>query len=380
MSFPGCESSAAWYTGSMHVLVATDSYGGFRSAPAAVAQIAEELAAHGLQPTCHAMSDGGEGFLLALAAHRNVEWHGCPIVGPIGRPTFATAGRVEDTWVVESAAALGFHLCGEERMPGRATSAGLGMLMAHLARRDEGPFILGLGGSATADGGLGMLQALGMRAIDGQGKTIDPRGGATALTRVRRLAGPPPLQDRVVQVLCDVQTPLREAAATYGPQKGVHPEDIGPLTDAHIQWADILNEWRHDHDMDSMDPDRPGGGAAGGVGFAAAAVLGGHLLPGAKMFSRLTELDRAIHQADVVVTGEGRLDPSTFQGKVVQVVIQRSREDDTMVVALVGAAVDVPDPPDGPDHIILTPDAADPEEAFLPAIQALTEHLLCQRA
>jgi glycerate kinase len=364
----------------MRILVATDSFGGFRSAPEASTAIAEGLAAKGLQVDVHPMSDGGEGFLDALHAHRELQFHGVPVLGPIGRPTFATAGRLDETWVVESATAMGLHLCGDERMPGRATSAGLGTLLAHLARKEEGPFILGLGGSATVDAGLGMLQELGLHAIDEAGKTMDDRGGATALTRVRRLVGPPPLQDRVLQVLCDVQTPLFEAAATYGPQKGVHREDIEPLTEAHIRWADTLNRWRDDHGMDPMDTNRPGGGAAGGVGFAAAAVVGGHLVDGARTFSRLSDLDRAIHQADAVVTGEGRMDPTTFFGKVAKLVIERTRNDETMVFALVGQAQDVPAAPEGPDHVVVADSDPDREVAFLAAIDALAAHLLAQRA
>ena len=364
----------------MRVLVATDSYGGFCSAPDATAAIAEGLLGAGLGAHTHPMSDGGEGFLDALHAHRHMDFHGLPISGPIGRPTFATAGRLDETWVVESATAMGLHLCGKERMPGRATSAGLGTFLAHLASKAEGPFILGLGGSASVDGGLGMLQALGLHAIDEQGRTLEPRGGATRLTHVRRLVGPPPLHDRILQVLCDVQIPLREAAALFGPQKGVHREDIEPLTEAHARWADTLNRWRQDHGRDSIDPERPGGGAAGGLAFAAAAVLGGHLVAGAPLFARVSNLDQAIHQADAVVTGEGRMDPTTFSGKVASVVIDRARRDDTLVVALVGQAEDVPPPPAGPDHLILADSDPDPEAAFGPAIQALATLLKNQRA
>jgi len=364
----------------MHILVATDSYGGYRSAPDACTAIVEGLTTAGLRATAHPMSDGGEGFVDALHAHRPLDFHGVPVLGPIGRPTFATAGRLDETWVVESAAAMGLHLCGDERMPGRATSAGLGTLLAHLAQKDEGPFILGLGGSASVDGGLGMLQSLGLLAIDEDGRTMELRGGATALTRVHRLVGPVPLQDRVFQVLCDVRSPLREAAAVYGPQKGVHAEDIEPLTTALMRWSDTLNRWRQEHGLDALSPDWPGGGAAGGVGFAAAAVLGGHLVPGAPTFAKLTGLNAAIHQADAVVTGEGRMDPTTCLGKVVGFVTSRSQEDETLVLALVGEVSGEHTPDQGPDHLIVADGSDDRDEAFSAAIQALIVTLQDQRA
>lgn len=364
----------------MHVLVATDSYGGYRSAPDASETIAAGLSEQGIRATAHPMSDGGEGFLDALHAHRPLEFHGVPLIGPIGKPTFATAGRLDGMWVVESATAMGLHLCGEARMPGRASSAGLGTLLAHLCGKAEGPLIVGLGGSATVDGGLGMLQALGLQALDEQGKLIPPKGGATALTRVSRLLGPVPLQDRVIQVLCDVDTPLRDAAELYGPQKGVHREDFEPLRDAHLRWADTLNQWRQGHGLDALSPDWTSGGAAGGVGFAMAAALGGHLVAGAPTFARMTGLDAAIHQADAVVTGEGRMDPGTFAGKVGQLVIARARQDDTLTLALVGQASDVPPPPIGPDEIVVADSSEDRDAAFDAAISDLGQALLHQRA
>jgi glycerate kinase len=368
----------------VQILIATDSFGGFLSAPEACSAIAQGLRDTGLDSSTfriqtHPMSDGGEGFLDALHAHRELDFHGVPIEGPLGRTSFATAARCDGTWIVESAAAMGLALCGQEQMPGRASSVGLGQLLVHLARKEEGPFIVGLGGSATVDAGLGMAQALGLHALDGDGKLIEAQGGATRLTQVARLVGPVPLMDHVFQVLCDVTTPLRQAAAEFGPQKGVHREDIEPLSSAHLRWADTLNRWRQDHRLDALNTDWTGGGAAGGVGFAAACILGGHLVTGAPTFARLTGLERAVQQADLVVTGEGKMDPTTFKGKAPGIVIEHCRADETRVLAIVGQATEVPSPPKGPDAVICSSPNLDPKVGFERAIQELADAIKDQR-
>jgi glycerate kinase len=357
------------------VLVAPDSFGGYLSAPDACARMASPLSAAGFRVRSHPMSDGGEGLLDALGAHRSLELHGVPVPGPLGPTTFATAGRLDGAWVIESAAAVGLHLCGEDRKPGRASSEGLGWLLADLARRMEGPIIIGLGGSATVDAGLGLTQALGLTALDGNGRPIPAPWGATALTRVQRLVGPPPLTDRVVQVWADVRTELSEAAARFGPQKGVAATDIASLTEAHLRWADTLSQWRTDHGLPSVDAGMAGGGAAGGIGLTMRALVGAHIVEGAHRFARMTDLSGAMSRADAVVTGEGRMDQTSFAGKVAEVVTASARRAGIPVFALVGAAADVPPPPLGPDRVIETGVVPDRDTAMDKGLHALVAAL-----
>lgn len=361
------------------VVVAADSFGGFLSAPDACERIATGLRDAGLQVRTHPMSDGGEGFLDALGAHRNLELHGLPIPGPLGAPTFATAGRLDSAWIVESAEAIGLHLCGETRMPGRASSVGLGLLVQDLARRATGPFIVGLGGSATVDAGLGLAQGLGLTALDAQGRQVPQPGGATALTGVRRLVGPQPMTDRITQVLCDVRTPLADAAARFGPQKGVQPSDIAPLTAAHLRWADTLNRWRQDHGLSEVDASQAGSGAAGGLGLALNALVGGHLIAGAGRFSRMTDLRSALKGANVVVIGEGRLDATSYAGKVAEVVSTSARAIGATILAVVGDATDVPPAPAGPDQVIVAGETPDRDAAMHRAIADLVQAIALHR-
>ncbi|RME25369.1 MAG: hypothetical protein D6798_09125, partial [Deltaproteobacteria bacterium] len=217
------------------VLLALDSYGGTMTATQACHLAADRLAHHRVPTRAHPMSDGGEGLLDCLAAHRPLRRQPVPTTDPLGRPRTAALAWDGEVAVVESAEAVGLHHV-HRRRPLDATSAGLGPLLeaAAGARR----VVVGLGGSATVDGGLGMLQALGLRAEDRRGR---PLVGAPAreLGRVARLVGPPPALPPGT-TLADVVTPIAAAAATFGPQKGLGPAEIAPLTEALRRWAEVL--------------------------------------------------------------------------------------------------------------------------------------------
>ena len=318
------------------ILYAPDSYGGFLTAPEAVA-LAQEI-----RPDIvgHPMSDGGEGLLSALGTHFSLCWETHRVSGPHHQRIDARLGRMGDLTIIEAAEACGLKHTAR-RDPLHATTAGV----ASLLKQAGSSVLLGLGGSATIDGGIGMLCSLGLSAHGERGHTPD-----WALSRCTRLVGPW-LSLSSVTVLLDVDTPIGEAAAVFGPQKGLHDADIPMVTDHLLRWTDTLNAWRASSGLPAIPADLPGGGAAGGLGFALAAA-GARLRPGALDFADRTGLSAAIARADVVVLGEGRLDATSFQGKVASVVSRRARQAGKPVWAVVGVATDPPPPPLGPDRII----------------------------
>ncbi len=356
--------------GEPRVFIATDGYGETLSALKTCERIGSHLKEQGLRVRQHPMSDGSAGFIEALSAHREIDLHGVPVPGPLGQRTFATAGRLRGTWIVEAAQAVGLHLCGTERMPGRASSEGLGWLLNDLVRREIGPLIIGVGDGAAMDGGLGLACGLGLTALDSTGRRIQPPWGATALTRVAQLVGPPPLSDRIVQVLCSVQTTLADSIASSGPKKGVQSEDHTALDTAYKQWADVLNRWRVDHGDPEIDLHMAGGGSGGGLGLALHALTGAHLTRGATRFARMTQLAHAMSGADMVVTGSG---PAAC------VVTSIARSIGTTVMSLTSAAQATPGPPQGPDQAIEMSQQTDEEDGFETGLVRLTEALLAHR-
>ncbi len=332
----------------VRAVYAPDSYGGFLSAPAACALGAKLLGRRGLHLEPHPMADGGEGTLEVLRFHE-------------------VAGAVE---VVESARWLGFG-CEAMASPWRhRSSAPLGR---RLARPGDGPLVVGLGGTATMDGGAGALQALGLQLRDRSGRILPPGLAGGALHRVARVQGRAQPHGRIVELLVDVSTPLACAPELYGPQKGMQPSEIARQRDAFEGWGRALNRWRQEQGLQPLALDLPGGGAAGGLGFALAAV-GARLVPGAERIARLTGLDAQLRGADAVVLGEGRLDRTSFEGKVAQVVTARSRGLGVpRVIALVGRALQLPPPPLGPDRVIETGEPS--MEAFVAALERLGDAL-----
>jgi len=325
--------------------------------PAVAAALARRLRAGGATAWSAPMADGGEGTLLALVAQGAVP-AAAPAHSPLGQPITALYGRMRGAVFVESAAAVGLHL-DPRRRPLAATSYGLGWLIrAALADAPGAPLVVGLGGSATMDGGLGLAQALGLTALDVDGAPIPDGAGAGALSRVARLVGPRPLRDTLARAWADVQTPLGDAARVFGPQKGADPVEVARIERGLIAWAAAVNDWRRRQGRAPVDPAARGTGAAGGLGFAAAAILDAPLAPGAAAMARAADLDASLVGADAVVTGEGRLDTTSFEGKVVGEVTRRARRAGVpRVIALCGAREGaLPPPPVGPDAVIVCDD------------------------
>lgn len=320
----------------MNVLVAPDSFGGWQSATAIAARVATRLQRAGHRAAVHPMSDGGEGLLDALAAHHPLSLGDTRSIGPHRGAITVPVGRWGGVWL-ESARVIGLSLAQQPRAPLDATSAGLGRLVDAVADQGD-PIHIGLGGSATVDGGLGFAGAMGLRALDFCGRTVPTWSGAARLADVAQLVGQPRRLPMGSSVLVDVHTTVSDAITAFGPQKGVPAEARDALTAALVNWCSVVDQWRAGHGLPPVPHHLAGGGAAGGLGFALAALTDLRLRPGAEVFADTTSLDEAILSADVVVTGEGRLDHTSFEGKVVGVVARRARALERPCFAVVGTS------------------------------------------
>lgn len=315
----------------LRVVVAPDSFKGTLSSAEAASAIARGLARAlpgAVRTRCAPVADGGEGtvdaWLAATPGARRIE---CDALDPLGRPVRAAYGwrGTDATAVVELAAASGLPLLApDERDPGRASTFGTGLLLRDALARGARRIFLGLGGSATNDGGTGLAAALGARFLDEAGEPLPP--GGLALSRLARVELAPvreALRGVEIAAACDVTNPLcgREGASfVYGPQKCAPGSARQPLLEALdralARLAETVSRAEPAADASSRPPqDRPGAGAAGGAGFGVLALLGGRLVPGAAWIAEATGLADLIAGADWVVTGEGRLDAQTLRGK-----------------------------------------------------------------
>ncbi|MCB9778435.1 MAG: glycerate kinase [Alphaproteobacteria bacterium] len=313
------------------VLYAPDSYGGFLSAPDAAERVAARMRQHGLTVVAWPMSDGGEGLIEVLRAHGPLRGEDVQVRDALARPRRAELAHKGGITVIETAEACGLRwLAPEERRALDTSTAGVADLLRAAAGRE---LRVGLGGSATVDGGLGMLQALGLRAEDAAGRVLEGPP-ARLLGRTARLVGEAaPLTGHAWH---DVQTPLSACALRFGPQKGLPPDALDDHQAALVRFGDALAAWAADRGR-ALDPDAAGGGAAGGLGLALCA-LGLDLKPGAQAVAAWTGL--RLDGVQAVVIGEGRLDATSADGKVATVVVAMARAAGLPVAALVGTATD----------------------------------------
>lgn len=324
----------------MKVVIAPDSFKESLSAAQVAQAIARGWATVFPQAelVLRPMADGGEGtvevVLAALGGERRSTW----VSGPLGTRVQADWAVLADGCaVLEVAAACGLQLLQPaQRDVCRASSRGLGELL--LAALDAGVsrIVIGLGGSACNDAGAGLLQTLGARLLDAQGSELPPGGAALAgLARIDLRQLDPRLQQVQLQVAVDVNNPLcgpSGASAVFGPQKGASAEDVHLLDAALKHFADSAAQLlAEDH------RDRPGAGAAGGLGFALNAFFGARFSPGVELLARLTGLAQAVQGADLLITGEGRLDSQSLHGKTPVGVARIARQAGVPVVALAGS-------------------------------------------
>ena len=284
------------------------------------------------------LADGGEGTVDAFCDSGRVVY--AEVSGPLGKPVRAKYCILGDTAVMEMAAAAGITLLeSEERVPLETTTYGVGQLLRHAIERGCRRFIVGIGGSATNDGGVGMLTALGYAFLDREGKPIPPGAkGLEKLCRIDTTHALPQLEACSFRIACDVTNPLCGewgCSAVFGPQKGATPEMIRAMDGwlkNYGQLAKAINP--------QADENHPGAGAAGGLGFGFLAFTRAELKPGIQIVLEETDLERDIQTADVVVTGEGRLDGQTLMGKAPMGVARLAKKYGKTVIAFAGCVTE----------------------------------------
>lgn len=326
----------------MRVLVAPDKWKGCLAAAEVAAALASGLrrGLPGAEVEVLPVADGGEGTLDLLLAARGGARREVRVTGPLGEPVAAAWGLLGDgrTAVVEAAAACGLSLVPPGRRdPGATTTRGVGELLRAALDAGAEEVVVGLGGSATNDGGAGALAALGARLLDDAGRDLPP--GGAALARLARLDPARLPRGARVRCACDVATPLlgpQGASRRFGPQKGAAPAQVEALDGALGRWAEVAAR-----DLPGApSPDLPGAGAAGGLGWGLAAGLGAALLPGAELVLDLLGADAALARADLLVVSEGRLDATTADGKAPWALARRAARRRVPVVAIAGQVAD----------------------------------------
>lgn len=284
------------------------------------------------------VADGGDGLAEVLSQALGGEQRQVRVSGPRFDPLDAALvwSAERRTAVIEMALASGLALLPErDQNPGATTTLGTGELMRAALDLGAERIIVGLGGSATNDGGIGMAQALGWRFLDAAGQPVEPVGGKLAdIARIDGSARDARLDTVRIDAVCDVDNPLcgpRGAAAVYGPQKGASPEEIDAL-DASLAHLAALIE----RDLGRRVAQVPGAGAAGGLGAGLLAFANARLLPGAELVLDLVELDRHLAGADLVLTAEGQIDGQTAQGKAPAAVAAHARAQGVPCIAIAG--------------------------------------------
>ncbi len=287
------------------------------------------------------MADGGEGTVEALQKSLGGKRLRMRLAGPLGRPVTARwlwvpARRLA---AVEAAEILGFaRVPAGRRDPMRAATRGLGQWMLRAARRRPRAIWIGLGGTSTVDGGIGALEAAGVRFLDAKGNPVGEGGGALlAIRRIDRRGLDRNLQKIPIRLLCDVRSPLlgpTGAARMFGPQKGAGPAQVEVLERGLAALARaIRRDGKNGRDVARL----PGAGAAGGIAAGFWGLIPrACVVPGARAVAKALRLENAIRRADLVVTGEGRLDAQTLQGKGVAEVCRLARRAGRPVIAVVG--------------------------------------------
>ena len=329
----------------MKVVVAIDSFKGSLSSMEAGQEIAEGVKRvyQNAEVVVRPLADGGEGTVEALVEGMGGIFVTKEVTGPLGEKVEAIYGIIESkddlskTAIIEMSAAAGITLVPEEsRNPMNTTTYGVGELILDAIERGCRHFIVGIGGSATNDGGVGMLQALGYDFLTREGKTISYGGnGLRELACIEESNVHPILKECTFKVACDVTNPLcgeNGSSAIFGPQKGATPEMVQELDQLLLHYAELsksINSY--------ADRFYPGTGAAGGMGFAFLTYTNATLESGIQIVITETKLEELIATADIVVTGEGRLDGQTALGKAPIGVAALAKKYQKKVLAFAGA-------------------------------------------
>ena len=325
-------------SGGVRFLIAPDKFKGSLGAFEVAAQIAHGI--RDVSPEAEIeiapIADGGDGTAEVIFRERNGEWITCDAHDPFGQPISARYVWLRDgaMAVMEMSEAAGMRRV-TRRDPLHANTLGVGEMILHAAQRGAREIVIGLGGSVTNDGGFGMATALGFKFIDSAGRELDwfNQSSSSSLSRVERPLCLPLPQ---IKAAVDVRNPFlgeRGATRIFGPQKGVTDDHFALLEKALTQLADVVTR-----DLDSDFRDEPGAGAAGGLGFGLMSFCGARICWGFDVVADAIQLREKIARADVVITGEGRLDTQTLEGKGPARVAELARESNTTACAIVGEA------------------------------------------
>mgnify|MGYP002560297905 FL=1 len=322
-------------------VVVSDSFKGTVSSREICAIAQQVIPRHfpACEVVCIPVADGGEGtvdcFIQAMGAQR-VE---VTVTNALGEKSAAAYARIGELAIIEMAAAAGLPQVGALRCPGTATTYGVGELITHAAHSGCKRILLGLGGSATNDGGCGCAAALGVGFLDADGQSFVPVGDTLGrIARIDTAKADELLQSVEITVMCDVTNPLygpTGAAYVFAPQKGADAEKVKSLDAGLRHFGDVIRS-QYGLDVSAM----PGAGAAGGMGAGCVALLGGTIQSGIDAVLDVTGFDRQLEGADLVITGEGRIDSQSADGKVVSGVARRTRAKGVPLIAIAGGIAD----------------------------------------
>lgn len=324
----------------MEVVVAIDSFKGSLSSVEAGNVIAKGIARvePGVRVRVRPLADGGEGTVEALVEGMKGKLEKVMVTGPLGTKVEAQYGILEaqKTAIVEMSSAAGITLItSKERNPLHTTTFGVGEIIKDAIQKGCRKFIVGIGGSATNDCGIGMLQALGYEFLDIDGKQVAYGAkGIRDIVSIGRAHVLPELKECHFEVACDVTNPLcgpQGCSAIYGPQKGATKEMIQDMDQWLLRFANLAKE-----SFPKADANAPGTGAAGGLGFAFLTFTDAVLESGIKIVLRETELEDYVKKADIVITGEGRMDGQTAMGKAPVGVAKLAKKYNKTVLAFAG--------------------------------------------
>ena len=372
----------------MKIVIASDSFKGSLASIEVAQSI--EMGIFDVFPSCDvvkvAVADGGEGTMDALSQSLGGRFIRIPVQDPIGRTIFASYVILEDgnTAVLDMSSASGLTLLTpSERNPMLTSTYGTGQLIDDAIGRGCRRFLVGIGGSATNDAGMGMLTALGYRFLDAEGNELPGAGASLSKVCGIDCSGvSQAVRDSEFIVACDVDSPLYGpdgAAYVFAPQKGADPDMVKALDDGLHQYADVVASYAGKIPMNggpsftgeaSIMKDAasmPGAGAAGGLGYAFVAFFGARLQRGVDMVLDAVGFDSIIEGADLVITGEGRIDAQTLTGKTPYGVLQRASRQNIPVIALAGS-VALDDSSGFTAIRQITPPDMQLSEAMLPAV------------
>jgi len=362
----------------MRIVIASQEFKGSLTAVEAAHAIADGLrrALPDAELVLAPMADGGPGTVEAVVTAKGGRWQKTTVRGPLGAPVEAAWGTLDgDTAVIEMAAASGLALVPESQRDPRITSTyGTGQLIAAALATGCRRIIVGMGGSATNDGGAGVAQALGARLLVDAGQELPPGGAALArLARIDVSGLEPSVQAARVVAATDVFNPLcgpQGASAVYGPQKGATPAMVRELDAALAHYAAVI-----ERDLGVRVLDVAGAGAAGGLGAGLVVFLGAEILPGANLVAEAVGLEQRITGADLVIAGEGRLDAQTAFGKAPWEVARLAGQAGVPVIAIVGSVREdcSPELLDAFDAVAtILPQGVPPQEAMARGGELLT--------